>query len=65
MDSHAPENCKDTPQLRVVQDPEAPPAEEPQVDLEEERKKLKEQAEIEDFWAGRNLADRIPTRRAA
>ncbi len=58
MDNHLLKTNDTTPQLRVVQDADqAPIAEEP-VNLEEERKKLEEQAETEDFWAGRNLAGR-------
>ncbi|HEY4760645.1 MAG TPA: hypothetical protein VIH42_08705 [Thermoguttaceae bacterium] len=65
MKSDVREIGKDSPQLRVVQASEEAAAEDLQVDLEKERKTLAEQAEAEEFWAGRNLAGRNSARRAA
>jgi hypothetical protein len=56
---------KDYPTLRVVEALDNALFEDIQVDLEEERKALEEQARAEEFWAGRNLAKRNSTRRAA
>jgi hypothetical protein len=51
--------------LRIVEGPETPLTDEVAVDIEEERQHIRERAEVEEFWAGRNLASRISTRRAA
>ncbi len=53
------------PQLSVIDGPDIESSPETQVNLEEQRKQLKDQAEAEEFWAGRNLAARNSTRRAA
>jgi hypothetical protein len=65
MNHHATKDENNTPQLRVADTEESAPFDEAQTDLQEVRKHLREQAEAEEFWAGRNLAGRIPTRRAA
>ena len=53
------------PQLSVIDGQDVESSYETQVNLEDERKQVKEQAEAEEFWAGRNLAARNSTRRAA
>jgi hypothetical protein len=65
MNDNIPEICKDTMQLHVIEGSENALIDEPQMDLEEERKHIQEKAAAEEFWAGRNLADRNSTRRAA
>jgi len=65
MNYNLPKNYEHFPQLHITNGPDIAPSDELQVDLEEERKLLKEQAEAEEFWAGRNLAARNSTRRAA
>jgi len=65
MNSNLPEIDKSFPLLNIVEGPENTPSDEVQVDLDEERKHLEEQTEAEEFWAGRNLAARNSTRRAA
>jgi hypothetical protein len=65
MKTHVSGNTNDAPQLRILQDPEAESGIEVRVDLEQERKKLLEQVEAEEFWAGRNLAMRHSARKAA
>jgi hypothetical protein len=53
------------PRLCIDEEPENSLLGEIQVDIEEERMALEEQARAEDFWAGRNLAGRNSTRHAA
>jgi hypothetical protein len=65
MNYNLPEISKVIPQLNVIDGPDIATSDEYQVDLEEQRKQLKEKAEVEEFWAGRNLAARNSTRRAA
>jgi hypothetical protein len=65
MNYNLPEISKVIPQLNVIDGPDIASSDEYQVDLEEQRKQLKEKAEVEEFWAGRNLAARNSTRRAA
>jgi hypothetical protein len=65
MKYNLPETDRDFLQLSLIDGPENTPSDEVQVDLEEERRHLQEQARIEEFWAGRNLAARNSTRRAA
>jgi hypothetical protein len=55
----------EVPQLNVIDGPDMAASDDLQVILEEQRKHLEEQAEVEEFWAGRNLAARNSTRRAA
>jgi len=57
--------ANNTTLLRIVEGPETPLIDELAVDIEDQRKHVREQAEVEEFWAGRNLASRISTRRAA
>ncbi len=59
------EASKNNPQLRIFKGQENALSDEAQVELEEERKQLRELKETEDFWAGRNLAGRNSTRWAA
>jgi hypothetical protein len=54
-----------TTRLRIIDGPEAASSNECQMTLFEARKLSSEQAEIEEFWAGRNLAARMSARRAA
>jgi hypothetical protein len=65
MNYNLPNISKVVPQLSVIDGPDVASSDELQMDLEEERKQLREQAEVEEFWAGRNLAARNSTRRAA
>jgi hypothetical protein len=65
MNTHISGNTKDAPQLRIHQDQETASEIEVRMDLEQERKQLLEQAEAEEFWAGRNLAMRHSARKAA
>lgn len=65
MSYDTPEIDKDFPLLNIIAGPENMPADDVQVDLEEERKIIQEQAEAEEFWAGRNLAGRNSARKAA
>jgi hypothetical protein len=65
MNYNLPKIDNKFPQLSIIDGPEIASSDEVQVDLEEERKQLMEQAEAEEFWAGRNLAARNSTRRAA
>jgi hypothetical protein len=65
MNYNLPEITKAIPQLHLIDGPEIASSDEFQVDLEEQRKQLKKQAEAEEFWAGRNLAARNSARRAA
>jgi hypothetical protein len=65
MNYNLPKISKVIPQLNVIDGPDIASSDEFQVDLTEQRKQLKEQAEAEEFWAGRNLAARNSTRRAA
>jgi hypothetical protein len=58
-----PEDKSTTLQIYVQPEDEAPTSE--PVELEDERRHLKEQAEAEKFWAGRNLGDRKSARIAA
>ena len=59
------EASKNNPQLRISKGLENAVSDEVQVELDEERRQLNEQKETEDFWAGRNLAGRNSTRKAA
>ena len=65
MNNDVPVTDKDSPLLNIVEGPENVPSVEVQVDLEEQRKQIQEQKEAEEFWAGRNLAGRKSTRKAA
>jgi hypothetical protein len=65
MNYSLPRAGNDYPQLSVIDGPEVATSDEYQMDLEEERKQLIAQAEAEEFWAGRNLASRNSTRKAA
>jgi hypothetical protein len=65
MNYNLPEISKVIPQLNLVDGPEIASSDEFQLDLEEQRKQLREQAEAEEYWAGRNLAARNSARRAA
>ena len=65
MNYNLPNIGKVIPQFNVIDGPDIASADEFQADFEEQRKQLKEQAEVEEFWAGRNLAARNSTRRAA
>jgi hypothetical protein len=65
MNHNLPKILGVVPQLSVIDGPEIATSDELQVDLEEQRRQLREQAEAEEFWAGRNLAARNSTRRAA
>jgi hypothetical protein len=65
MNYNLPKIDNNFPQLSIIDGPEIASSDELQVDLEEERKQLMEQAETEEFWAGRNLAARNSTRCAA
>ncbi len=51
--------------LGIVDGPESTNSDELQMTLQEARKISIEQAEIEEYWAGRNLAARNSVRRAA
>jgi len=59
------EASKNNPQLCIFKGQENAISDEVRVELEEERKQAEEQKEVEDFWAGRNLAGRNSTRWAA
>jgi hypothetical protein len=59
------EASKNYPHLRIFKKLENSLSDEVQVELEEERKQIKQQKETEQFWAGRNLAGRNSTRWAA
>ena len=65
MNHNLPEAKTDSTQLHIIQGPDETPVDEFQVVLEEERKLIDEQAKAEEFWAGRNLAGRNSTRKAA
>jgi hypothetical protein len=52
-------------QISLIDGLEDATSDDVQVDLEEERRQLEERAMAEEFWAGRNLAARNTTRRAA
>ena len=65
MNYNLPKISKVIPQLSVIDGPDIASSDELQVDLTEQRKQLNERAEAEEFWAGRNLAARNSTRRAA
>jgi hypothetical protein len=65
MNYNLPEISKVIPQLNLIDGPEIASSDEFQLDLEEQRKQLREKAEAEEFWAGRNLAARNSARRAA
>ena len=65
MNYNLPKNYDFFPQLSVTDGPDIASSDELQVDLEEQRKQLKEQAEAEEFWAGRSLATRNSTRQVA
>ena len=65
MNYNLPKITKVIPLFNVIDGPDVASSHEFQVDLEEQRKQLKEQAEVEEFWAGRNLAARNSARRAA
>jgi hypothetical protein len=65
MNYNLPEISKVIPQLNLIDGPEIASSDEFQLDLEEQRKQLREQADAEEFWAGRNLAARNSARRAA
>jgi hypothetical protein len=65
MNYNLPNIGKVIPQLNVIDGPDFESSDELQVDFEEHRKQLEEKAEVEEFWAGRNLAARNSTRRAA
>ena len=56
---------KNLPQLGIIDGLDIASFDELPVNLEEGRKQLKEHAEAEEFWAGRILATRNSTRRAA
>jgi hypothetical protein len=56
---------KDLPQLGIIDGLDIASFDEFPVNFEEKRKRLKEQVEAEEFWAGRSLATRNSTRRAA
>jgi hypothetical protein len=65
MNCNLPETKKDFLQFNLIDGPEIIPSDEIQAELEEERRHLEEKARVEEFWAGRNLAARNSTRRAA
>ena len=65
MNYNLPKINKVIPQLSVIDGPDIASSDELKVDFEKQRKQLKEQAEVEEYWAGRNLAARNSTRRAA
>ncbi|MGA2797087.1 MAG: hypothetical protein ABSE63_05890 [Thermoguttaceae bacterium] len=65
MKYNLPGISKDLPQLGIIDGSDIVSFDELPVNLEEERKQLKEQAKAEEFWAGRSLASRNSTRRAA
>ncbi|MGA2797584.1 MAG: hypothetical protein ABSE63_08410 [Thermoguttaceae bacterium] len=65
MNYNLPKITKVIPLLNVIDGPDIASSDELQVDLDLRRKQLEEQAEVEEFWAGRNLAARNSTRRAA
>lgn len=65
MNENMHEIDKDSSQIHILEGSEEVIVDEVQVDLEEERKHIQEQGETEEFWAGRNLAARNSTRRAA
>jgi hypothetical protein len=65
MSFNLSENDKNLLQFNLIEGPENAASIEVQVDLEEERRQLEERAKVEEFWAGRNLAARNSTRRAA
>ncbi len=65
MNHNLPKIDENLPQLNVIDGPDVASSDEVQVDLEEKRRLLEEQAEAEEFWAGRNLAAQNSTRRAA
>lgn len=51
--------------LRIADVSECEMLDEIPIDFEDQRDLLEERARIEEFWAGRNLADRNSTRKAA
>jgi hypothetical protein len=65
MNTNIPEASKAILHLHIFDRLDLLPSDEIQVDLEEERKQLQEQEAVEEYWAGRNLAMRNSTRRAA
>jgi hypothetical protein len=65
MKYNMPENSKVYPKIHIVEELENTRSDDINVDLNQERKHLQEQKEAEEFWAGRNLADRNSTRWAA
>jgi hypothetical protein len=65
MNNDIPEARNDFSHLHLYIGPDNSPSDEIKVDLNEERRHLEEQAEVETYWAGRNLAERHSTRLAA
>lgn len=65
MHSNLPQIDKSFPLLNIVKVPKNTFSDYVQMDLDEERKHLEAQAAAEEFWAGRNLAARNSTRKAA
>jgi hypothetical protein len=65
MNYNLPKINEDYPQFGVINGQDKADPDEVQVDLDEQRRQLKKRVEAEEFWAGRNLAARISSRRAA
>ena len=65
MRHNLPRIYNDIPRLSVIDGEDTDPSHVGQANLEERRKQIEKQAEAEEFWAGRNLAARNSTRRAA
>jgi hypothetical protein len=53
------------PILRIHEPPEADILFLDPLEMEDQRKRIEDQAQAEDFWAGRNLGDRKSARVAA
>ncbi|MGW8257340.1 MAG: hypothetical protein ACWGMZ_07650 [Thermoguttaceae bacterium] len=65
MSVHTTIDGRKIPKLRVVHAPDDMPTQRQDSELEEQLEKTAELTEVEEFWAGRNLADRNSTRKAA
>lgn len=65
MRYNIPEAGKNTCQFRIVDGEESSDADEVQMDLQQKREEIEKQNGIEDYWAGRNLADRNSAQWAA
>jgi hypothetical protein len=65
MKTHTPAFENAMPKLRIHEPTEEEAASVETVELEDQRQKIKDQTQAEDFWAGRNLGDRKSARIAA